>query len=102
MKRCQLDTAPNISHVGATLKMLDMSNNQQTSLPVDYFEYCNTLEMIFLEFNALFSLPDLQYVAHSLKGIDVGGNELTHLDSLHKWQFPALRGLHVYRKVPEF
>ena len=91
LKANRLIAPPSLIFIRATLKHLDMSQNNLTYIPKLYFYGCPVLEMIFLSNNKLSAIPNLECVAINVRGINLDANRIFDVVALYDNKYPRLR-----------
>ena len=92
---CELNVAPSIQPVAHTLRDLDLSRNDISELPLDYFYGCNMLTRISLGNNIFAAIPNLTKVCGNLEFFFMNDNRLSNIDMLYQTQFPRLKLLNL-------
>ena len=98
-----LQTPPNLQYVGKTLRQLNLSKNNITSFPWNYFEHCDLLTSLMLPHNLIQALPDMSYLAYSLESLQVDHNFLSRCGNLCNNRFFRLERVRMcYNNLEEF
>ena len=87
---CGLSTPPNIKWICSTLENMDLTNNNLTTLPLEYFDGCKKMRYLHLEDNSLITMPYLYDLRETLAFISLANNDIKRCHYLCEGYFTKL------------
>ena len=100
----KLNKVPELTPVKLTLRDLYLSENELVRFPYDYFEGFMQLERLEVTHNHLVAIPSFDWVASSLRSLNLQHNHIASLDGINvKTPFMKLNAMRLNEnKIREF
>ena len=88
--RCGLSEAPYFSDSRATIEILNLTSNNITYLPQEYFMGFEKLNKLVLHRNHLVYVPNFSSITRGISLIDISHNKILTLDSFSDYHFTKM------------